>query len=167
MAGNADGGAACNTELPHLFTEDRHPKSDCADVGETNVLKAGKPAQSLKQGNHFMERNEVQTLRKLELVVNGLLIAVALLTIVGAPGAGACRTSSRRPASASLACGKSRVTVVAEQMKHHSPADVSGRQHSQPTVGGEGRAPRQLNLRERRHTRWEEPGTLEYCLSQL
>ena len=30
-----------------------------------------------------MERNEVQTLRKLELVVNGLLIAVALLTIVG------------------------------------------------------------------------------------
>jgi hypothetical protein len=66
-----------------LFTEDRHPKSDCADVGETNVLKAGKPAQSLKQGNQFMERNEVQTLRKLELVVNGLLIAVALLTIVG------------------------------------------------------------------------------------
>lgn len=30
-----------------------------------------------------MERNEVQTLRKLELVVNGLLIAVALLTMVG------------------------------------------------------------------------------------
>lgn len=39
--------------------------------------------QSSKQGNQFMERNEVQTLRKLELVVNGLLIAVALLTIVG------------------------------------------------------------------------------------